>query len=453
VSPSRAVLVALGIAVALMAGTFAQATNGVWPHAGAAAANIGILLLALWLALPAIGGAAAVLLFAGPTIWWIDKPTLDVAAFGLVVVGMSNVKNVVRALALVAAAIIPFYKQPLHFPSFAELIAVPFDPAIGLVSNFPWLALAIAIAVLSQFRQRDAWSIDQTAALVAGGVFLMAISQAANLHGATPGPSRYINWLIPLAIPFVRHRTPRLLAGASAIVCVVLFHPATPLFAREPGTVARYLWSQHPSWNNPLPEVFGEMMHRGEDRPAPAATPACEKLLIAGTEKGAVFPVPCYPADAPPACAAPGALCYANRDGGGYRFAAAPGSASRHQGFTLLPRFAWPAGSSSKLRGVLDEWQWATLRPKSEDANVLREIHGVRVVELETQGRLVLILRQATPGARLAFRPRSNTTAVLVDGATGDTLRSLEFNDAPLSRWEIDVPSEYELLLLSLKSS
>jgi hypothetical protein len=456
--------VALAAAVALVAGGFQYTTLGPWQYAGVVAMNTGLLLLALWQTLPAIGGAPALLLFAGPTLWWIDKPTTDVLAFSIITVAMARLvgqpegrplhrtarPDLVAIALLLVAIVLPVYGQPFHWPSFAELVAVPFDPAIGLISYAPILALVVAIAAIGQIRRRTTASLDQIVAIAAGVALMVSVSQAASLHGDTPGPSRYINWFIPLAIPFLRNGVAWIAASVSAVLCVALFHPATPLYAREPAPLARYLWTAHPGWNNPLPEVFGEVMHPGEDRPFPAATPLCEKLLIAGSGQGAVFPVPCFPADAPAECAAPGALCYANRDGASYRFVRAPGSATRQQGFTQLTRFSWPAPVPAQLRDVLTQWNAWALRPKSSDVTVLRGIHGVRVTELEAPGRLVFILRQATPGARLVFRPRAKTTATLVDGATGATIRSLEFNDEPLSRWEIEIPSDREMLLLSM---
>ena len=56
---------------------------GLTPLAAFTILNVTLLGLALWLALPRIGGAATLLLFAGPIIWWIDKPHTEAFTFAV----------------------------------------------------------------------------------------------------------------------------------------------------------------------------------------------------------------------------------------------------------------------------------------------------------------------------------------------------------------------------------
>ena len=483
------------MAAALIAGAFPETTLDTRHYAAVAALNLALLGLAFWLALPAIGGAGCLLLFAGPTIWWLDKPTMDVAAFAAIVIAMvllgwreaadirspgpsgpgaradlkvrpSGSQLTAAAIALLLVAILqPAYGRALHWPSLAELFAVPLDPAIGVAANFPWIVLAVGVAIGVQMQRRAALSLDHAAAIVAGIALLFSVAQVMDLHGRTPSLSRYANWFIPLSVPFLRELHARggvrwrqafwTFAALSAVFCTMRFHPATAAFAREPTWAANHLWTRHPGWNNPLPEVFSETIHVGEDRVIPAATPGCEKLLVAGAGNGAVFPIPCFPAAPPAECTAAGVLCYANRtdDGAQYRFVRAPGSAARHEGFTVRSRFAWPATSVPHVRDLFTQWQWWTLQPRSGPGGVLREIHDVRVMEMEGERRLMLILRQASPGASIALRPRWKATGVLVDAATGRTLRTLEFNDEPLSRWELEIPLGFDVLLMFLQAS
>lgn len=283
----RALTAAVALAGALVAGT--------WPGAGEAASpslftvsvtagNVALLAFALWLALPRIGGAAVLLLFAGPIVWWIDKPQTTAAAFAL-------------------------------------------------------------------------------------------MAATSDLHGgATPGLSRYGMWLAPLAIPFWRgtaaiggrawHRFAWSVAFLSAVGTVFAFHPAVRSYGRAPGWAASVLWTRHPVWNNPLPEISAESLHGGGDRAVPVATADCEKILIMGTADGAMFPVPCFPAVVPVDCATERALCYANRAGDKYVFARAPGSAHRHSGFAHQPRLVWPAGSAPHVRQLLTQAEWWQLAPK-----------------------------------------------------------------------------------------
>jgi hypothetical protein len=47
---------------------------GVTPVAAFTVLNLSLLGLALWVAQPRLGAATCLLLFAGPIIWWMDKP-------------------------------------------------------------------------------------------------------------------------------------------------------------------------------------------------------------------------------------------------------------------------------------------------------------------------------------------------------------------------------------------
>jgi hypothetical protein len=183
------------------------------------------------------------------------------------------------------------------------------------------------------------------------------------------------------------------------------------------------------------------------------ATPGCEKILFVGRSDGSMFPVPCFPEPVPSECAAAGTLCYANRDGARYRFVRAPGSPLALEGFLYQPRFVWPAEAVPHVRELLMQSQWWTLEPKTRGEDVLREAHDVRVRELEGPRRLFFILRDAGPEARITLRPPWKMLGVLTDGMTGATIRTLQFDEEPFSRWELEVPAQSRLLLISLWAS
>ena len=62
---------------------------GVPPTFAFAAVNLALFLLALSIALPRIGPAASVLLFAGPIIWWLDKAHTEVFTFALLTIAFA----------------------------------------------------------------------------------------------------------------------------------------------------------------------------------------------------------------------------------------------------------------------------------------------------------------------------------------------------------------------------
>ena len=114
-------------------------------------------------------------------------------------------------------------------------------------------------------------------------------------------------------------------AAISAVICVFAFHPSIGQNGREPTWAADYLWTRHPGWNNPLPEVFTETYLKTEAPTAPTFTPGCEKILAGGRGASSAWPVPCFPADTPIRCRGVGVWCYANREGAGACLCRRPG--------------------------------------------------------------------------------------------------------------------------------
>jgi len=166
--------------------------------------NLVFIGLALWTAIPRIGSAASVLLFASPIIWWIDKAHTEVFTFSLLVVAFALIEErpwwsmiaagaaatqnppiaavllfiwlaaVSRArsavvdrrvatgalLGLALALLHPIYTFVHHqspslllsatrrgLPSLASVTAVITDPAIGLIGNFPVFLIVVLAAL------------------------------------------------------------------------------------------------------------------------------------------------------------------------------------------------------------------------------------------------------------------------------------------------------------------
>jgi hypothetical protein len=408
-------------------------------------------------------GIAVVVIAAGCVAthpgWWRDRRFLFGLTAGLALAALQPVYTYLRH----GTPTLLLQANPTHVPSIAELVAVPIDPAVGLLPNFPLFFVAVAGATIVVLRRepRDLLGVDRIVAKLVGLAFLFSFAQATNVHhGGTPGFSRYAVWLIPLAIPMLA-RAQALgatgwraflwgTAAISAAICAFVFHPAVQQYSREPTILANFLWTKHPAWNNPLPEVFAEIQGGREDRQVPIATPNCEKILVMGRGDGSTFPVPCFPAPLPPACTKAGVLCYANRVGAHYDFAPAPGSRVQLEGFEYQPGLAWPPGAEGHVRDLLTQSSWWNLDVNVNGGSMLRQFNGVRVMELEGPRRNVYVLRELQSGARLVFRPRSKMIGVLSDGMTGDTLATVHFDGEPLEQWRLDLPASSPLLLLSL---
>lgn len=504
------------------------ATPAVWiangfglpPTLAFTALNLALLATALFVALPRIGLAACVLLFAGPLIWWIDKAHTEAFTFALLTIafalmrdqpwwsmiaaGAASTQNppiaILVALVFVASVIRsrsaftdrrvlagaagglalaflhPVYNYTHHgtsslllvqtragMPTLQSVSAVVFDPSLGLIGNFPIFLVVVGAGVLTLAGRgrRNLLEEGIVVAAIAAAVFLFSFSRTTNIHhGGTPSLSRYAVWLIPLAIPLLsmleqgtRGLWARFLWGsaiASALISVVAFHPSVPQNSREPTWLATFLWTRFPAWNNPLPEVFIETeLHVDEPR-VPVATAGCEKILIAGASAdGGIWPVPCYPAPVPAECQRPGAMCYANLVGRRYEFVAVPDGSV---GADALRREAvWPVAAVPHARKLYEAWNWPALRSGSAPLGIVRAADKVSVDTIGSEDRFILVLRNLEEGAVVRLRPTGPLRGLLVDGLTGQTLRAEQYDGAPGGLMSIDLPHEFEILLLAMQ--
>ena len=506
------------------------AAPGVWiahalhvpPTLAFTALNLGLLGTALWIALPRIGPAACLLLFAGPLIWWIDKAHTEVFTFSLltiafalireqpwwsmlaagaastqnpplaIVVGIVFVASVIRsrsvftdrrfiagaAAGLALALLHPVYSYS-HYgtpsllllqaradrPTLQSLSAVVFDPTLGLVGNFPLFLIVVAAGLLTLAVRgtRNLLAEGILVSTIAAATFLFAFSRTTNMHhGGTPSLSRYALWLIPLAVPLLamlerdhnRGLWPRFLWGAaivSALISVVPFHPSVPQNSREPTWLATLLWTRFPAWNNPLPEVFIETeLHVDEPR-VPVATSGCEKILLAGGDaETGVWPSPCYPAPVPPECQPAGALCYANLTDRRYEFVAVRGLSA---GARAVRRDAvWPGKAVPHVRKFYEAWNWSTLHSGSAPLSVVSAAYRVSVESIGSDDHFILVLRNPEEGAVIRLRPTGPLHGVLVDALTGQTLRAEQYEGAPGGLMSVDLPRDYEILLLAMQN-
>lgn len=353
---------------------------GLPPTHGFTAVNLALFILVAWLATGKARWPHAAFLLFGPVVWWLDKAHTEVFTYclltiamllledrpwwALVALGAASTQNPPFLLALPVVAVSvalsrrewlkdrrvwfggiaaaglsalhPLYYElrlgaltptsvavstHYHLPSVRRLLAVVTDSNIGLLTNFPMLAVMAAL-VLWCLRSKlpRAPSVWVTVPLLL--LFLFAFAQTTNVnHGGTPNPSRYGLWLIPLIVPWLliadeaaTPRQSRLLRGLavlSAAVCALQFHPLWPESYCRETALARWLWDRFPSVADPLAEIFFERVSHHEMAAQPVATESCSKVLTIG----GAWPYDCPP---PPgtrtaACDAPGAFCYANR--------------------------------------------------------------------------------------------------------------------------------------------
>jgi hypothetical protein len=336
---------------ALTAAPFVRAveTLGRDPRSGFTALNLALLAGAAVVLATRVSTVGAVLLVAGPILWWIDKPHPEVFLFGLIAIaftcistapwlailalGLASAQEPVIAPAVVVALIFaalptgfvnrrvwiaagvavglmtlnPAYQYARyggsiaavvrgnpHLPLARELLSPPFDPNIGIFVHAPLVTAAIALAlVLALVRApRQVVTPAHGAVLLMGALFVLMFTQMRNVNsGGTPGPSRYGLWLLPVAIPVLEAAPPaaalRILTAASVLWCTVLFAPSRPENYLQPSRLAAMLWQRWPAADNPLVEIFSERISGSQPAPEPPlATEGCEKVLIIGRGSG-----------------------------------------------------------------------------------------------------------------------------------------------------------------------
>jgi hypothetical protein len=201
------------------------------------------------------------IVFAGPILWWLDKPHTEPFTFALYAVAFSlvgsapwwslvaagaaatqNPGNVLLVLVIAiaaaagkpallrdrrfwmgclagaaVAALHPAYylaragtptrlvsAGDVHLVTLPEYVAVLIDPNVGLVPHVPIYAAAVlgAALLLATRMPRRLMSPGVAAAVLSATWLAFVAATATNVnHGGTPGLSRYATWFIPLAIP------------------------------------------------------------------------------------------------------------------------------------------------------------------------------------------------------------------------------------------------------------
>jgi hypothetical protein len=291
------------------------------------------------------------------------------------------------------------------------------DPNIGLLPQVPIYAAAVLLVLLLLAirapRRLASPGIAAAGASAAWLAFVAATATNVN-HAGTPGLSRDAIWFIPLAIPLLREAD-RLLgrrtawmalpALASAVLGVWAFHPARAEAADRPTRLASFLWTRHPSLDNPLPEIFTERLRGLDENWLPVATPGCEKVLLPGRGgRDSVWPMPCAPATLPARCQEPGAVCYANRTKTGYGFVSP--RVSTPQAFRLARSVTWPQSAEPFVADALASLAWWNMSVREVgdgDAVIQSARHVGHVVVWQAENRFFAFAVDVRPDAELVI--------------------------------------------------
>lgn len=331
-----------------------------------------------------------------------------------------------------------------QIPTLREALVVVGDTNLGLIIGYPLFPLfvgligtVLVVRLGPRTLLREAWL-----PMAAGATFLWSFAQVTNFnHGATPGMSRYGLWLLPLGIPLLRlvagpdrpaesvfcRRCLQALCVASVAWSLVGFRPSLPEGAGTPSTVARFLWHQFPSLDQPLPEVFAERTSGRETRALPVAEPGCAKVLLLGDgAEGGMWPAPCPPAVVPAECRRAGRLCYADRTPDGYRFV--PVAPRQYHAFELR-NDTWPVAAEGSAGTLLGDRGWAEAAVVRAGGNgvMLRGAHSLRRAHaLQAPDRLFVYAVQPRQGATLDLRLPFPMRGRVVDLRTGQLLYEVD---------------------------
>jgi hypothetical protein len=413
-----------------------------------ALALAGMQNLPIAVALPA--AAAASLAIRSELIkdrrWWIGLS----AAIAILVVTLAY--NLVHH-----GRLTPLLDRPhLEVPSFLMFAAPLTDSNLGLLTNFVTMPLALlALSILLIVKApRALLAPDVLAACVAFVAFLFGASQTTNFnHGGTPGMSRYAMWILPLSVALLACARESLTARArrfvlpvavvSASWSLVAFHPGRAERTGEPTALARYLWTRHPSFENPLPEVFVERLHGIDDNWVPAATSGCEKVLLQGRGVGrGIWPVPCPPVPVPAACLEAGRLCYANKTDKDYQFVVLP---LRNHEFRFRREDTWPLAAEPTAAALFSRLDWRALGP-STMVESSQAIQSTRALEGSTGA--VIALRGIEPGASLTVRSKTAATGTFIRAETGEQLTTIPIQQGSST---VIIPAGEAFLILAIQ--
>jgi hypothetical protein len=346
-------------------------------------------------------------------------------------------------------------------PGLDELLVVPFDTNLGLFPALPALAvLVVAAAVAIVRRPRAFWAPDVLVSIIVLPVFLVSFAQTTNVHhGGTPGLSRYAVWLIPLTIPLLRAARSAaanwfeplaiVVAIPSVVVSVLVFHPRHPDNYREPTALAQFLWTKYPALDNPLPEIFADVMTPRVEPTLPIALPSCEKVLLVGRgEAQGMWPMPCYPAEVPAYCRTPEALCYANLMSDGYQFAPTHDPAGPR--FKFARDRTWTRAAESTVRKTLDELGWRGLQWKDPRVSSIAGYRGIEALRsLEQIDRLFIVAVRTGADPQIDLRLLGKVSGRVIDPETGAQLGQIAFRGGVTET--VRLPGSRMVLILQVK--
>ena len=323
-----------------------------------------------------------------------------------------------------------------RWPGLVDALFPFTDVTMGLIVRYPPYVLAVLVAAAwltwrELTRLRDPFIA--TSGLAALGLLWAVGQPASQNHGGSPDLSRYALWLMPLALPLLQQagtsqssamaRAGLALAALSATWTLVAFAPPRAEGHLQATRLAGWLWTRHPMWNDPRPEVFAERVSHREPAVVPAATPDCQKVLL----YEGLWPVHCLPQDDPPdECFDSQRFCYANRTatGAGYLFLVEPARPS----FPLVQAERTWSRETPAVATMRQLVRGLTLgEPETAMVSLRGLWNAAWIQQWSGSARSVFYVRNTRPDARIGVRVRQKVLARVID-----LNRALEIATYPL---------------------
>ncbi len=311
-----------------------------------------------------------------------------------------------------------------RWPGLLDALFPLTDVTMGLLVRYPPYVLAVMTAAIwlawrELPRLRDPFIA--TSGLAALGLLWAVGQPASQNHGGSPDLSRYALWLMPLGLPLLQQagtsasttmaRAGLVLAALSAAWTLAAFHPSRPEGHLQPTPLAEWLWTRHPMWNDPRPEVFAERVSHAEPAVVPTATPDCEKVLL----YEGLWPVHCLPQDTPPdECLDAQRFCYANRTatGAGYLFMVEPA----RPGFAIVPAERTWSRQTPAVATMRQLVRGLTIgEPPGAVVSVRGLWNAAWIQQWTGPARTVLYVRNTRADARIGVRAREPVLARVID--------------------------------------
>lgn len=391
-----------------------------------------------------------------PVVWWVDKAHPEVFFFsGLAVavsvfvvapalaafvLGLLAAQNPVFAPALLVAALLTLRTRRTSpgklLPAFAVAAIHPaynlwhlgtvtplssavttagmslsnfvlplIDPNVGIVWAAP-VFFAAWLAGISRAKEQDRSVYWLCAGSASSLLCIVALSANLN-HGATPGPSRYGVWLLPLILCLPLTISGGRRAGlavalllASVTASLVSFHPRLDENFLHVSRPVQWIYGNVPQWYDPAPEIFFERIVGHEGRGAiPIASDSCAKVLLHVRQgESTAWPIPCLPVDVPASCVGAGGLCYANGSAGATRtFSPAPDQPSFQYDDRTFG--VWTVGVDLSWLPVKPEWSSFVRVPPYSERSMVKAVVGVLTVDAFQNSSTLVALVEARPGS------------------------------------------------------